>query len=195
MTLRDTTKEIQRIVGVHVDGVYGPQTARAVLGKLQGKTTNQIVAIPEFDDRTQRNLNTLNHKAKKKIIPFIRKAIAIGASIGVEVKVICGFRNKKDQEDAKRRGASKAGWGSSWHNYGIAIDFGVFKGRTYIDSVDPDLAWMVYSAIGQIANEYGMEWGGSWTSFKDAPHFHLNLGRSSPNKNDRKLFFEGRWTF
>lgn len=195
MTLRDTTKEIQRIVGVHVDGVYGPQTARAILGKLQGKTTNQIVSIPEFDDRTQRNLNTLNPKAKKKIIPFVRKAIGIGASMGVEVKVICGFRNKKDQEDAKRRGVSKAGWGFSWHNYGIAIDFGVFKGRTYIDSADPDLAWMVYSAIGQIASEHDMEWGGSWTSFKDTPHFHLNLGRSSPNKNDRKLFFEGRWTF
>lgn len=195
MTLQEVTREIQRIVGVHVDGVYGPNTARSILGRLKGMETNQIVSISEFDERTNKNLDTLHPKAKKLFIPFVRRAMSIGLSMGVDVKVICGARSKKDQESAFNKGASKAKWGSSWHNYRIAIDLGLFKGGKYIDSSNPDLAWTVYCAIGEVCKEYGIEWGGSWTSFIDAPHFQINMGRSSPNAKDKKDFFNGVWTF
>lgn len=189
------TRAIQRLVGVHVDGVYGPITSRAVYGRLANLSHEETISIDEFDERTRKNLETLRPKAVKRIVPFVRRAIAIAESMGVQAKVIQGFRNKQQQEAAKRRGASKAGWGYSWHNFGIAIDLGLFKGGSYVDSDNPDLAWTIYSAIGEIAPEFNMEWGGSWVSFVDSPHFHLDMGYSTPRAKDRRLLFEGRWEF
>jgi hypothetical protein len=39
-----------------------------------------------------------------------------------QVHISCCGRNKKDQYDAFMRGASRAKWGQSAHNYGCAVD-------------------------------------------------------------------------
>ena len=188
MNLRETTRAIQRLVEADDDGLWGPQTARLVLAKL-----SPAVNADEFDNRTESNLAGLLPSAVDVFRPFIRRARAVAAADGVNAVVICGFRDAKTQEAAKLRGASRAGWGYSWHNYGSAIDFGLFRGGSYLDSDDPATAAKVYREIGTLAADYGIEWGGTWTGFRDAPHFQIDVGRSSPNASDRRKLDAGTW--
>jgi len=199
MNLTATTKAIQRQLGFtgrDVDGTWGPDTAGATLRALDGGEVLEPPADDEWlDKRTKKNLATLEPRARVKFLPFVKAAKGIAASMGCELKVICGHRNRADQAKAVRDGASRASYGFSWHNYGIAIDYGLFKGRSYVDGDNPDLAWTIYSAIGEIADDHGMEWGGSWSSFVDSPHFHIDTGPSTPTARDRRKLFRGDWSF
>jgi len=200
MHLIATTKKIQALVGVKQDGIYGPNTATAIWEELNntGGTWDdppENVNDQPFDPRTEKNLSTLQPGARGIFRPFVRRAMAVAAPMGVTLKVICGYRNETDQNAAKARGASKASWGYGWHNYGMAIDFGCFKGNAYLDSSDPSKANAVYAAVGAICDQYGLEWGGSWRSFRDFPHYQVNTGRSSPNAADRRALFAGTWSY
>lgn len=207
MDLRSMTRKIQGRVGVKVDGIYGPQTARAILANMTETGIDLPNALPpeeiddhfgkagEFDKRTEKNLATLQPKAREKFDPFVRRAIAVAASMGVTAKVICGERDKAAQEEAKAKGASRAGYGYSWHNYGMAIDFGLFVGRSYIDSDDPTRARAVYQAIGALAPSYGIEWGGSWKSFVDLPHFQLGNVPKTPTASHRAQLANGSFRY
>lgn len=59
MTLSDTTRAIQGIVGVPADGAYGPATATAILAKLQGTTSH--TPVTGLTERTM--LEILEHEA------------------------------------------------------------------------------------------------------------------------------------
>ncbi len=54
--------------------------------------------------------------------------------------------------------------GTSFHNYGLAIDIG----RITNNKRNYDIDW---KRIEEIANKYGFEWGGNWTGIEDKPHF------------------------
>lgn len=205
MNLRQTTRAIQRHLNqslgmtLKVDGVWGPNTAAAIHTLLVADIDTWDDDTPErdapFDDRTERNLATLDPGALRVIRPFVRRAIAVAATMGCDARVICGRRDRAAQEKAKRDGASRASYGYSWHNYGAAIDFGLFRGRSYLDAADPDFAWTVYSALGELAAGFRMEWGGSWESIIDSPHFHpAGLG-TTPTAADRSALARGNWTY
>ena len=94
---------------------------------------------------------------------------------GYEIKVIEGTRSYARQNDLYAQGRTKKGakvtnarGGSSWHNFGLACDFGLFRGKTYLED------GKAYITVGQLAQAIpGLEWGGSWTSLKDYPHVQL----------------------
>lgn len=57
--------------------------------------------------------------------------------------------------------------GYSNHNFGIAFDIGVFEGTRYLcDSPK-------YKAVGALGMDLGLEWGGSWKTIVDQPHYPL----------------------
>lgn len=70
--------------------------------------------------------------------------------------------------------------GSSWHNYGMAIDIVIVDGKSASWDVKKDFDgdgksdWI---EIVQIFKEYGWEWGGDW-KFYDAPHFQKTMGQT-----------------
>jgi peptidoglycan L-alanyl-D-glutamate endopeptidase CwlK len=73
---------------------------------------------------------------------------------------------------------TKARPGSSYHNYGLAFDLGLFKGGKYLDSSNPALAEKIYKKLGELAVSMGIEWAGNWKTFKESPHFQITGGRS-----------------
>jgi hypothetical protein len=84
------------------------------------------------------------------------------------MRIIVTFRSGADQEAAKAAGLSKAGAGSSPHNYtdadgnpsARAADFAVFApDGTYITRGEDAR----YEQYGTIAVGLGMVWGGNWT--------------------------------
>ena len=197
------TRHIQLEVGVDDDGKFGPLTGTAVLAALRGRHPEpgerQAVAhlseFFRFDSRSEDNLATLDPKAQKAFRRFLSIAKGVAAALGCEYRMISGTRTWSEQDALfnQRPRVTRARGGDSWHNYGIAADFGVFKGRIYLDGGTPaqqELAERVHKAVSIIAPEAGMQWGGSWKSIKDTPHFHLAGFPSSPTDGYRAEFKE-----
>lgn len=87
-------------------------------------------------------------------------------------------RGRKAQNEAYRRGNSRARFGSSPHNYSPAIA---------LDITPVPLNWndiKAFQRLGRFvvakaaAEGIPIEWGGLWTSLKDFPHFELRPWRT-----------------
>jgi len=90
--------------------------------------------------RTIENLGSLNKKALAKLDRFLTIVESIMTPKGVKVEVISGLRSWAAQAALYAQGRTKPGKivtkarpGSSWHNYGLAIDLGLFKNGIYLD--------------------------------------------------------------
>lgn len=107
---------------------------------------------------------------------------------GVPIVITQGLRTIAEQNALYAQGRSKPGpivtnakGGTSYHNYGLAVDFALLM---------PDgksLSWDVnrngdkdktadWQEVVQEAKRLGFEWGGDWTSFKDYPHLQMAFG-------------------
>ena len=136
-----------------------------------------------YSHRTLENLASLNKKARAQFEAFLAAAPPILAKHGAPAEVISGLRSYQQQAALYAQGRTKPGRvvtnarpGSSWHNYGLAIDLGIFKGGQYLDSANPKLADKVYAELGALAKSMGIEWAGYWTSFQETPHFQFRPG-------------------
>ena len=143
--------------------------------------------------RTIENLGSLNKKAAAKFEPFLVAAESAMAAKGVAVEVISGLRSWAAQAALYAQGRTKPGrkggygtdnWvtkarpGSSWHNYGLAIDLGLFKNGVYLDEKKPAEADKLYAEIGKLAAAHGIEWAGNWKTFTESPHFQVTFGKT-----------------
>lgn len=135
--------------------------------------------------RTIENLGSLNKKALAKFEPFLVAVELAMDKYGVKVEVISGLRSWAAQAALFAQGRTKPGMivtkarpGSSWHNYGLAIDLGLFKNGVYLDESKPVEADKLYAEIGKLAAAHGIEWAGNWKTFKETPHFQVTFGKT-----------------
>ncbi|MFJ7855315.1 M15 family metallopeptidase [Peribacillus frigoritolerans] len=63
--------------------------------------------------------------------------------------------------------------GTSYHNYGLAIDYCLKVDGKAIWSVNKD-----WRTVAEEAKKLGFEWGGEWKSFVDYPHLQMTFGLS-----------------
>lgn len=114
------------------------------------------------------------------------------------VRFAQGLRTFAEQQALYNQGRTKPGKivtkaraGSSYHNYGLAIDIvllvdkdnnGTYETASWdmIKDFDGDNVadWMEIVAIFK---KYGWGWGGDWRSMKDYPHFEKTFGYSVSN--------------
>jgi peptidoglycan L-alanyl-D-glutamate endopeptidase CwlK len=87
--------------------------------------------------------------------------------------IICGHRNKEDQEEAFRQGKSKSHYGQSKHN---------FYPSCAVDVMPYPINWEDLNGLREfagfvqgIAAIMGIEirWGGHFKGFFDGPHYEL----------------------
>lgn len=189
--LREDIKNIQRAVGADPDGILGPVTSARVLAALRGRDglTTEVPATVEsakLDSRTESILATLDPKAVPMFRLFLCYAKATAATLGCDYILISGNRTWPEQDALYAQGRTKPGnkvtnakGGQSNHNFGIAVDAGVFAGKSYLDDSDPARAAKVHKACSEHAAACGLEWGGSWTSIKDLPHYQVRTGKTT----------------
>ena len=87
------------------------------------------------------------------------------------------YRNPEDQNTdfEKKPKVTNARAGQSLHNYYPSLAFDV----AFIKSDGKTLDWnhSLFDNLGALAQSVDLNWGGSWTSFQDRPHFQpLNGG-------------------
>ena len=118
---------------------------------------------------------------------------------GEEVLITDAYRSNDEQDALYAKGRTEPGpvvtnasGGYSLHNYGVAIDIVPITPNGEADWSDYDS----FERLANVAKKHGMEWGGDWTSFPDAPHlqytqghdvtYFLNGGTLSPSEEPSK---------
>ena len=151
-----------------------------------------------MDDRSKTNLKTLHPEVQDRFESFLVEAQALAETKGLEYKVICGTRSWEEQAKIYAQGrtapgkiVTKAPPGNSMHNFGLAIDCGVFRGGKYLDESDPKTASAMHKAASKLAKEHGIRWGGNFKSIVDEPHYELDTPLRLSQLRDRKK--SGEW--
>jgi len=142
----------------------------------------------KLDARSERNIATLHPDLQPRAVAFISAAKNLAAQRGLDVKCICGLRSFDEQAALYAKGrtapgkiVTKAPAGHSMHNFGLAIDLGVFSrdGKTYHGH------HALYRELGPLGESLGFEWGGRW-KFVDEPHYQFRPAWSK-NMTEREL--------
>lgn len=178
--------------------------------KPANKSTQPIVNVPEFipmqqekqdltvlDERSAKNIATLHSKVQQLFKNWIAECQILAKAHGYEYKAISGNRTWDEQARLYAQGRTTPGKvvtnakpGYSNHNYGIAVDMGVFKSGKYLDENSPAEAERFHAKAAQVAEKYDIEWGGNWKTFKDYPHFEYKTGKTLSQL--RQLVTEGK---
>ena len=136
-----------------------------------------------FDPRSEGIISTLIPKAQDVARQFMNAAKPFPAVI----KLLSGTRTYAEQNalyaqgrTAKGRIVTNARGGQSWHNFGLAWDVGIFNNGAYNEGRTPkedqqysDLATLVQAKLPGL-----LDWGGSWKSIVDKPHYQLVTNKS-----------------
>jgi peptidoglycan L-alanyl-D-glutamate endopeptidase CwlK len=146
-----------------------------------------------MDERSSKNLATLHPQVIARFQSFILEAQQLAEQKGLSYKVICGTRSWEEQARIYAQGrtapgkiVTKAPPGFSMHNFGLAIDCGVFRSGAYLDESEPKTAAEMHKAASLVAAKHGIRWGGNFMVFLDTPHFELDTALSLSQLRDRK---------
>lgn len=107
---------------------------------------------------------------------------------GIPILITQGMRTIAEQNALYAQGRTRKGdivtnapGGSSYHNYGLAIDFALLlpdgKSVSWDINRDGDNDKVAdWQEVAQVAKKLGFEWGGDWSSFKDFSHLQMTFG-------------------
>jgi len=175
-----------------LDGLWGDKSRAAALAA--NSTYLDIKQnLGSFDARSEKNIATLLPEMQKKARQILKAAHDWGSG-RFTFSILSGTRTYAEQDGlfGQRPKVTNARGGQSNHNFGIALDIGIFdlRGKYLTGSTRAeekaytDLAAVVKAAV------HGIEWGGDWSSFKDQPHYEFSTGLTIAQK--RKKFEAGQ---
>lgn len=128
-----------------------------------------------------RNVSELHPALQAKVSQLITLCAQNGITIGISECV----RTVAEQDALYAKGRTKSGSivtnckgtsYSSMHQWGVAFDFYLkmdVDGDGQISDDAFNNATKLFNKVGQLGQSIGLEWGGSWKSIKDLPHFQL----------------------
>lgn len=124
-------------------------------------------------------LKEFHPKGRELALKAYREAVRV-TPIGVHPFITEVLRSFKRSDELYAQGRTKPGsivtnakGGSSYHNYGLAIDFA--------NQINGKIDWKVdknWLKVVEVFKKYGFKWGGDFNSIKDYPHFEMNFGYS-----------------
>jgi peptidoglycan L-alanyl-D-glutamate endopeptidase CwlK len=172
-----------------VDGLWGPAT-EAALSRFEADTAAARAAEGPFDERSERNIATLHVPVQK----VARRCLRALLDASFDVRILSGTRTYGEQNALYAIGrtvrvsegkVTKARGGYSNHNFGLAWDIGLWVDGFYDGKKKPrdrdlerraDAAYRDAAAVVLGLGIRNLEWGGSWTSFPDPPHYQIATG-------------------
>lgn len=173
------------------DGQYGPKT-QAAEDKAHSDYLSLQAELGAFDARSEKNILSLLPAMQRKARMILKTGQAQKSKTGVHVVILSGTRTYAEQNKlfALRPKVTNAHGGQSNHNFGSAVDVGLFKDGKYLTGANA-AEDKSYSDFAQLvkAQVHDIEWGGDWASFKDKPHFQYTTGKTLTEI--RKSFEQG----
>lgn len=122
-------------------------------------------------------LNKLHPLIREDAIKAYEEAV-LATPAGVHPFIVQTLRTFEEQDLLYQKGRTRPGPkvtnakpGSSFHQYGLAIDFCLEINGKLVWKVDTN--WMT---VVDCFKKYDFTWGGDWKSFKDYPHVEKSFG-------------------
>lgn len=136
----------------------------------------------------------LHPSIKVEVISLIDE-VESGMPDNMKIRIVQGLRTIDEQNALYAIGRTKPGHivtnamgGSSYHNYGLAIDFaimydkdsnGTFETLSWDLSYDGDKDNVSdWHEVVKVFKAAGFEWGGDWKTLKDYPHLQKSFGNT-----------------
>lgn len=111
-------------------------------------------------------------KLNKSTSDIFRLFIKHIERLGYKVIITSSYRTSKEQAALKKQDARNAAAGSSSHEQGTAIDFVLQKNGRMINKNSSASLWN-NTGVPQLANRYGISWGGNFPNYFDPVHFYI----------------------
>jgi peptidoglycan LD-endopeptidase CwlK len=173
-------QRILRLAGKYtgdIDGIWGPATDAADQ-QFAAEYAAIKVQLGSFDARSEGNIQTLLPQAQREARQFLVKAQQNFTLFAI--RLLPGTRTYAEQTALFNKGrngnagpiVTHARAGESNHNFGIAWDVGIFDGGRYLTGANATEE-QAYKDLASVAMSAALEWGGSWTTFKDLPHYQM----------------------
>jgi hypothetical protein len=130
-------------------------------------------------DNSIAQINTLHPKLRDAALAAYKEAV-LKTPVGVHPVIDQGLRTFSESDKLYAQGrtipgeiVTNAPAGSSFHNYGLAVDFHlIINGKDVWDEKNPN--WIT---VVNIFKSHGFTWGGDFTGkFKDYPHLENRFG-------------------
>lgn len=148
------------------------------------------------DKISQERVQLLHPRVRQQAIAAIEKAEA-GFPDTIKIRIVQGLRTIAEQDALyaigrngdKRQKVTNAKGGSSYHNYGLAIDFAIMYDKDNNGSFE-ELSWDIakdfdkdgifdWQEVVKQFEFFGWQWGGKFRTFKDYPHVEKSFGYST----------------
>lgn len=141
-------------------------------------------------DRT----NLLHPAVKQEVIDIITK-VESGFPVSMQVRIVQGLRTIAEQDALYAKGRTTPGpkvtnakGGSSFHNYGLAIDFAIMHDKDGNGTYE-ELSWdtakdfdrdgvIDWQEMVRAFTAAGWEWGGAFRTFPDLPHIQKTFNHT-----------------
>jgi peptidoglycan L-alanyl-D-glutamate endopeptidase CwlK len=135
----------------------------------------------------------LLHPAVRDEVVMLIDKVEAGFPPHIAVRIVQGLRTIAEQNALYAKGRTAPGsivtnakGGSSYHNYGLAIDFAILIDKDGNGTYD-ELSWDIkkdndkdgvadWLEVVKVFEAAGWEWGGKWSSIKDYPHVQKTFG-------------------
>lgn len=131
------------------------------------------------DNDSLKRLQILHPSIREDAIQAYNEAVK-KTPVGIHPVIVQTLRTFEEQDLLYQKGRTRPGpkvtnakAGSSYHNYGLAIDFCLEVNGKLVWKVNKD--WMT---VVNIFKEHGFTWGGDWKSFTDNPHLEKTFGHN-----------------
>lgn len=171
MNIDAVVRRVQEKLGVSVDGNPGQETWGAIQQAIIGKPVPKSATFAaKADDRSEKIIATL----QPEVAPYVRTLVERVAAAGIQIKAISGTRTYAEQDALfaigrikalHRKPVTNAKGGESNHNFGIAIDVGIFEGKAYLGESP------LYATVGATGMDLGLEWAASGIASRTHPIF------------------------
>ena len=147
-----------------------------------------------MDQISVQRITKLHPKLRAEALVILSECEKVLSGKG-HVRFSFTYRTNEKQDALYAQGRTKPGskvtnakGGSSYHNYGLAIDI-AFIVDTNGDGTYETSSWDIkkdwdndkvsdWTECVKIFQKHGWEWGGNWVTFKDLPHFQKTFGYS-----------------
>lgn len=168
----EAVKELQRILGIKVDGDFGIRTEASV---KVFQVKNNLAVDGIVGAKTWQALKKNSSLAQWGLSPECEKKaeqfLALCSQEGYNLKITSGYRSQEEQDKLYAQGRTTPGKIVTWtknskHTKRIAFDVAFSGTNPYPKNFD-------WEKIGIIGEKVGFKWGGRFKSFKDNLHFEI----------------------
>ena len=125
-----------------------------------------VNAIGRSNDPNWKFLRDLSPSVRRKFILFLEEIKRLGYTPVIRESV----RSSKQQNEYHRQDPRNPPAGGSSHEVGLAIDMDIYKNGVVYSKKTPKVLWLK-TGVPQLANEYGIRWGGNFKGYADNNHF------------------------